>query len=233
MVATASSTGTIARRVRLVVLLGALSAFGPLSIDLYLPGLPELSRDLGAKAWEGQLTLTACVAGLALGQLLSGPLSDRLGRRPPLLIGLFAYCAASLACAAAPSIAVLISLRLVQGFAGAAGIVIARAVVRDLRSGAAAARVFSLMLLVTGLAPTLAPILGGQLLRITSWRGLFVVLAAIVFAMLIGTVAGLPETLPHGEEGPRRLAADEAYAPRAFARPRLHGVRARPRDLLR
>jgi DHA1 family bicyclomycin/chloramphenicol resistance-like MFS transporter len=179
-----------------VLILGALSAFGPLSIDLYLPGLPGLSRDLSAKAWEGQLTLTACVAGLALGQLFAGPLSDRLGRRPPLLVGLFAYCASSLACAVAPSIFVLVALRLVQGFAGAAGIVIARAVVRDLRSGAAAARLFSLMMLVTGLAPTLAPILGGQLLQIMSWRGLFVVLAAIVFVVLIGTATGLPETLP-------------------------------------
>jgi MFS transporter, DHA1 family, multidrug resistance protein len=195
-VATAPSTGTTVRRVRFVLILGALSAFGPLSIDLYLPGLPELAHDLDAKAWEGQLTLTACITGLAIGQLLAGPLSDRLGRRRPLLVGLFAYCAASLACAFAPSIFALVALRLVQGFAGAAGIVIARAVVRDLRSGAAAARVFSLLLLVTGLAPTLAPILGGQLLRITSWRGLFVVLAAIVFAMLLGTAAGLPETLP-------------------------------------
>ena len=183
-------------RIRLVVILGALSAFGPLSIDLYLPGLPALSRDLGAKAWEGQLTLTACLAGLALGQLFAGPLSDRFGRRPPLLAGLLAYCGASLACAVAPSIFVLVALRLVQGLAGAAGIVIARAVVRDLRSGAAAARVYSLLMLVTGLAPTLAPLLGGELLQVTSWRGLFVVLAAIVFAMLIGTAAGLPETHP-------------------------------------
>lgn len=193
---TISSASTLGRRVRLVLILGALSAFGPLSIDLYLPGLPELSRDLGAKAWEGQLTLTSCLAGLALGQLLAGPLSDRLGRRRPLLVGLSAYCAASLACAASPSIFVLVALRLVQGLGGAAGIVIARAVVRDLRSGAAAARLFSLLLLVTGLAPTLAPIFGGQLLRITSWRGLFVALAFVGLAVLLATAAWLPETLP-------------------------------------
>jgi DHA1 family bicyclomycin/chloramphenicol resistance-like MFS transporter len=173
-----------------------LSAFGPLSIDLYLPGLPQLSQDLGAHAWEGQLTLTSCLAGLALGQLLAGPLSDRLGRRRPLLVGLAGYCVASLACAAAPSVYPLVALRFAQGLAGAAGIVIARAVVRDLRSGAAAARLFSLLMLVTGLAPTLAPILGGQLLRVTSWRGLFVVLAAIVFLLLAATASGLDETLP-------------------------------------
>ena len=160
------------RRLQVAVVLGALSAFGPLSIDLYLPGLPELSHDLGAAAWEGQLTLTACLAGLALGQLLAGPLSDRHGRRGPLLVGLVAYCVTSLACAAAPSVYVLVAVRFAQGLAGAAGIVIARAVVRDLRSGAAAARLFSLLMLVTGLAPILAPILGGQLLQLMSWRGL-------------------------------------------------------------
>lgn len=186
----------MSRRIRLVVILGALSAFGPLSIDLYLPGLPELSRDLHAHAWEGQLTLTSCLAGLALGQLLAGPLSDRFGRRRPLIVGLAGYCVATVACAAAPSVYVLVALRLVQGLAGAAGIVIARAIVRDLRSGAAAARLFSLLLLVTGLAPTLAPILGGQLLRLTSWRGLFIALAVIVLALLVATATGLPETLP-------------------------------------
>jgi DHA1 family bicyclomycin/chloramphenicol resistance-like MFS transporter len=193
----ASSRAVLTRRVQLVLILGGLSAFGPLSIDLYLPGLPALARDLHAQAWETQLTLTSCLAGLAVGQLLAGPLSDRLGRRRPLLVGLAAYVAASLACAASPSIFVLVVLRLVQGLAGAAGIVIARAVVRDLRSGAAAARLFSILMLVTGLAPTLAPIAGGQLLRVMSWRGLFVILAGIVALLLLASAAGLPDTLPH------------------------------------
>ncbi len=189
------------RRIRLALILGWLAALGPLSIDLYLPSLPELTRDFEATASEGQLTLTAALVGLALGQLVAGPLSDRLGRRRPLLVGLGAYCAASLACAFAPSVWVLMALRLVQGFAGAAGIVIGRAIVRDLRSGAAAARLFSMLILVTGMAPIFAPIVGGQLLQVTSWRGLFVTLAILGFALLVVVAAGLEETLPPDRRG--------------------------------
>ena len=184
------------RRIRIGILVGSLTALAPLSIDLYLPALPELTRDLDASASEGQLTLTACVLGLALGQMVAGPLSDRLGRRLPLLLGLAAYCAASLACAFASTLWMLMGLRLVQGLAGAAGIVISRAIVRDVRSGAAAARVYSMLMLVTGIAPILAPIIGSQLLRITTWRGLFVTLAIIGFVLLAATAAGLDETLP-------------------------------------
>jgi len=158
--------------VGVVVVLGALSAFGPLSLDLYLPGLPGLADGLHAGASAAQLTLTACLLGLAAGQLLSGPWSDAVGRRRPLLVGVAAYVAASLACAVAPSVGTLIGLRFVQGLAGAAGIVVSRAIVRDLRSGAAAARLFAGLLAVNGLAPILSPILGGQLLHHTDWRGL-------------------------------------------------------------
>ena len=193
----AVASSSLSGRIRLVVVLGSLSALGPLSIDLYLPGLPELSRALGASTSETQLTLTACLMGLALGQLLAGPLSDRQGRRRPLLVGLAAYAAASFACALSPTIYALIALRLVQGLAGAAGIVIARAIVRDLRSGAAAAQLFSVLMLVTGLAPILAPIIGGQLLQVTSWRGLFVLLAASGVLLLLASAAWLTETLPH------------------------------------
>jgi DHA1 family bicyclomycin/chloramphenicol resistance-like MFS transporter len=184
------------RRIRLGLIIGSLTALAPLSIDLYLPALPELTHDFGVSASEGQLTLTACLVGLALGQMIAGPLSDRLGRRPPLLAGLAAYSAASFACAFASSLWVLVALRLVQGLGGAAGIVIARAVVRDLRSGAAAARVFSLLMIVTGMAPILAPIIGAQLLRVTSWNGLFVTLAIAGIVLLLATAAGLDETLP-------------------------------------
>ena len=177
-----------------VVVLGALSAVGPLSLDLYLPGLPELADDLGASASAAQLTLTACLLGLATGQLLSGPWSDAVGRRRPLVIGAGAYVVASLACAIAPSIVTLVALRFVQGLAGAAGIVIARAIVRDLRSGAAAARLFAGLLLVAGIAPILAPVLGGQLLLVTDWRGLFVVLAGLGALILAGTLLFVPES---------------------------------------
>jgi MFS transporter, DHA1 family, multidrug resistance protein len=183
------------RRVRLVVILGALSAFGPLSIDMYLPSLPSLSRDLQASASAAQLTLSACLLGLALGQVIAGPLSDSLGRRRPLLVGLVAYIVASLLCAVAPSVYLLIIMRLVQGAAGAAGIVIARATVRDLYSGIAVVRFFSVLTLVSGIAPIAAPIVGGLILQVASWRGVFVLLAILVSLMLLSVLAGLPETL--------------------------------------
>jgi DHA1 family bicyclomycin/chloramphenicol resistance-like MFS transporter len=183
-------------RARLVVVLGALSAFGPLSVDLYLPGLPKLTADFHAAASAGQLTLTACVVGLALGQLGFGPLSDRLGRRPPLVAGLVVYAAASLACALAPSIWVLVGLRLVQGLAGAAGIVVARSIVRDLVAGPAAAQLFSILMVVVGVVPIVAPIAGGQLLQVMSWRGLYAILAAVAAAILVSAFAWVPETLP-------------------------------------
>jgi DHA1 family bicyclomycin/chloramphenicol resistance-like MFS transporter len=186
----------IGRRRKLIVILGGLSAFGPLSMDMYLPGLPALTRDFGASASTGQLTLTACMLGIAAGQLFTGPLSDTLGRRRPLLAGLIGYVLASLACAAAPSIATLIVLRFIQGTLGGAGVVIARAIVRDIFSGAVAARVFALLMAVTGVAPVLAPLVGGQALAITSWRGIFVVLAAVGLPLLLGTMVWLPETLP-------------------------------------
>lgn len=180
----------------MILILGGLSAFGPLSMDMYLPGLPSLTRDLGASASTGQLTLTGCMLGIAAGQLFTGPLSDSLGRRRPLLAGLVGYTAASLACAAAPSIWTLIVLRFIQGTLGGAGLVIARAIVRDVYEGAVAARVFALLMAVMGVAPVFAPLIGGQVLAVTSWRGIFVVLAAIGLPLLLATVVWLPETLP-------------------------------------
>jgi DHA1 family bicyclomycin/chloramphenicol resistance-like MFS transporter len=180
----------------LALLLGGLSTFGPLSMDMYLPGLPELGRELHASASATQLTLTACLAGLALGQLVAGPLSDRLGRRRPVLVGVALYTLASLLCALAPSIAVLVVLRFIQGAAGAAGIVIGRAVVRDLYEGDAAARLFSSLTLVGGVAPILAPVLGAQLLAVTDWRGIFVVLAGLGAVLLAAAAFGLRESLP-------------------------------------
>ncbi|MCC6174326.1 MAG: multidrug effflux MFS transporter [Chloroflexi bacterium] len=226
MVAAERSGGRM-KRIRLVLILGALSAFAPLSIDMYLPALPALSRDFGATASEAQLTLSAFFLGLALGQVVTGPLSDALGRRRPILGGVGAYVATSLLCAFAPSISVLVGLRFAQGFAGAAGIVIARAVVRDLHSGVAAARFLSVLMLVSGLAPVLAPVIGGQLLRFAPWPGVFITLAVLSALLLVATAAGLDETLPPESRQTgglqeslltfRELVSDRAYLGYALA----------------
>jgi DHA1 family bicyclomycin/chloramphenicol resistance-like MFS transporter len=181
---------------RLIVLLGSITAIGPLSIDTYLPAFPTIARKLDTSASSVQLTLTACLAGLALGQLVAGSLSDRLGRRLPILLGLSGYVAASLLCAVAPDVATLAGLRFLQGLCGAAGLVVCQAVVRDMYSGAAAVRVFSSLMLVIGVAPILAPVLGGQLLALFSWRGIFVALAVIGAVVLLAVATRLPETLP-------------------------------------
>jgi DHA1 family bicyclomycin/chloramphenicol resistance-like MFS transporter len=178
------------------VVLGMLSMFGPLSLDLYLPALPELADDLDASASAAQLSITACLVGLAVGQLVAGPLSDRLGRRRPLIVGLVGFMLASVACALAPSAAILVVLRFVQGLAGAAGLVISRAIARDLYSGRALMIFFSRLILIAGLAPVIAPILGGQLSLIMSWRGIFGVLAGFGAVLLLAGWLGLKETLP-------------------------------------
>lgn len=188
----------ISRSLRLwmVIVLGVLSVFGPLSIDMYLPSLPSLARELHTSASLAQLSLTACLLGLAVGQLLAGAQSDIRGRRIPLLIGLVIFTLSSLLCAVSPSIGVLILLRFIQGVAGSAGIVISRAIVRDLYSGLEMMKFFALLMLVNGLGPIMAPIVGGQLLRFTSWRGVFMVLCIVGLAILLAVFFSLPETLP-------------------------------------
>jgi DHA1 family bicyclomycin/chloramphenicol resistance-like MFS transporter len=181
--------------VRLLLVLGALSAFGPWCVDMYLPALPAITGNLGTGAAQVQLTLTSCVVGLALGQLVVGPLSDALGRRRPLLCGIALYTAAAAACALAPTVTALVGLRFLQGLGAATGVVIARAVVRDRYTGVAAAHYFSAMMQINGIAPIVAPILGGQLLRWTSWRGLFLALTLLGVALLAATHRTLPETL--------------------------------------
>jgi MFS transporter, DHA1 family, multidrug resistance protein len=195
-----------------VLILGGLSALGPLSTDMYLPALPALSHELGASMSLTQLTLSAGILGLSLGQVIAGPSSDALGRRRPLLIGVAVFALASLLCIVAPSIVALTLLRFVQGVAGAAGIAIALAIVSDLYAGAAQARVLSLLLLVSGLAPIVAPILGSQLLRFTSWRGIFVALALIGVGLALAVAFGLGETLPIG----RRAGGGIVASGRAF-----------------
>lgn len=177
-------------------ILSGLTATPPLAMDMYLPSLPEVTTSLNAPAATVQLTLTGCLAGMALGQLLVGPMSDRWGRRRPLLTGLVVYVVATALCALAPSVEALVAFRLMQGLAGAAGIVIARAVVRDLYDGVAMARFFSNLMLISGVAPIIAPLIGGQILRVTDWRGVFVVLTVVGIAVTALVWVRLPETLP-------------------------------------
>src|SRR4051794_13715615 len=187
------------RLVVLTVLLSGLTAFGPLSMDLYLPAFPVLARELHASQAQIQLTLTADVVGLVAGQLVLGPLSDAWGRRR-LLLGSTAVCAlASLLCALAPSAAALTTWRFVQGFAGGGGIVLARAVASDLTTGVAAARLFSLFMTLSSVAPIAAPVAGGALLAWTGdWRVNFHVLAVINAGLALAIWRAIPETLPAG-----------------------------------
>ena len=222
-VARAAAPVAAARHVGLLVtlVLGGLTALPPLSMDMYLPALPEVTGALHAPAATVQLTLTACLAGMALGQLVVGPMSDKWGRRRPLLVGMIVYVAATAVCAFAPGIELLVAFRLLQGLAGAAGIVIARAVVRDLYDGVEMARFFSTLMLISGVAPIIAPLIGGQILRITDWRGVFHALTAVGVLLTLVVWRFLHETLPperrhEGGVGEalrtmRRLLADRVF----------------------
>src|SRR5215213_8001255 len=180
-------------RLTMILVLGALVALGPLTIDMYLPALPALTADLATTSATVQLTLTGTLIGLALGQLVIGPLSDALGRRRPLLAGTALHVVASLLVLVAPNVAVL---GVLQGVGTAAASVVALAIVRDLFEGRAAATMLSRLFLVMGVAPVLAPTIGGEVLRFTSWRGVFAVLAVYgVLVLVLGSV-GLRETLP-------------------------------------
>ncbi|MEU5529051.1 multidrug effflux MFS transporter [Micromonospora chersina] len=184
------------QQLRLVLVLGSLIAIGPLTIDMYLPALPAITADLETTSAAVQLTLTGTLAGLALGQLLIGPLSDAVGRRLPLLAGIALHILASLLCVVAPTVQVVGVLRVLQGLGVAATSVVAMAVVRDLFSGAAFARLFSRLMLVMGAAPILAPTLGSALLRWSDWRGVFVALAVFGLLLVVVAAVGLRETLP-------------------------------------
>jgi len=197
-------------RAWLIVAIGALSAFGPLCLDMYLPALPELPGQLNSTASAAQLTLSACIIGLAVGQVITGPLSDRLGRRRPLLVGVAIFVVASALCAVTTSMTVLIGLRLVQGAAGAAGIVIGRAVIADLFAGKAAAAFFSAVASINGLAPILAPVIGGQVLRVGTWRTVFWVLAGIGVVLLVLSFVIVRETLPAQRRSGGGLSATSA-----------------------
>lgn len=182
-------------RTRLLVLLAALTAFGPMSMDLYLPGFPAIAAQYGTDTASVQLTFSAALLGLAVGQILWGPTSDRYGRKPPLVAGLAVFLVASLLITVAPTLGVLVGLRFVQAVGGAAGIVIARATVRDVYSGVELARAMSAIVTVFALAPVLAPVLGSAILAVASWHWMFVFLAAFAVGCLVA-VWRMPETLP-------------------------------------
>ena len=206
----------------LVVALGALSSFGPLCLDMYLPALPQLPGDLSSTASAAQLTLSACIVGLGVGQLITGPASDRFGRRGPLLIGVAVFVAASVVCAVTTSMTLLIVMRLVQGAAGAAGIVVGRAVVADLFAGKVAAAYFSAIAAINGLAPILAPVIGGQVLRVGTWRTVFWVLAGIGVAHVAAGVLRDPRDAAAGAAVVRRDDRRPARVRHAAARSRVH-----------
>lgn len=182
----------------LMLALGALTAFGPISLDVYLPSLPQLGAEFSASESLSQLTMSACMIGLALGQLLWGPISDRYGRRMPLILAIAGFTVTSVACTFAPSIEVLIGIRVVQGLCGAAGMVIARAVVHDLFSGADAVAAFSTLAAVMGVAPVLAPLVGGAVASFSGWRGVFIALAVIGLLLLAVAAFAVPESLDAG-----------------------------------
>lgn len=177
-----------------LVILGALTAFGPMAIDLYLPAFPNVAEDLGVSVATVPLTLSAAMLGLGLGQVFYGPLSDRYGRKRPLVMGLALFAVASVACALAPNFGFLLAMRFLQSLGGSAGVVIARAIVRDLYKGKELARALSIVVMVFALAPVLAPSIGAALLQLGSWRWLFVFLAFFGLACLAAS-AVLPETL--------------------------------------
>ena len=178
----------------LTIFLGMLAAIAPLSTDMYLPALPEMMEDFGVVPSMIQLTLTASMAGMALGQIVAGPISDEKGRRKPLIAGMLIFAVSSLACVFVKSIYIFLVFRFIQGCSGGAGIVIARAIARDVCKGPALTRFFSMLMLVNGLAPIIAPVIGGQILRFSEWEGVFVLLTVIGVILTISAIS-MTETL--------------------------------------
>ncbi len=189
----------------MLVLLGFMAAVGPASMDIYIPALPAIADDFGISASTTQLTVGVFLIGLGLGQIVAGPLSDAHGRRPPMVVSMAIYMVASVLCAVAPGIETLIAGRFLQGLSAAAGVVIARAVVRDLYSGAKGARYLSRLVLIFGLAPVLAPAVGALVLTVAPWRAVFAVLVAAAAMLLFAVVTRLPETLPPEHRRPSGL----------------------------
>ncbi|QSX23613.1 Bcr/CflA family multidrug efflux MFS transporter [Priestia megaterium] len=193
------------KRIQLAILLGSLGLLGPFTIDTYLPSFPTIVKDFHTTASLVQISLTACLLGLGAGQLFIGPLSDVKGRRKPLLLFLCLYLLASLTCSFSPNIYFLIVARFVQGFSAAGGLVVSRAIVRDLFSGKELTKFFTLIVLVGNLGPIVAPIAGGAILSFTKWNGVFIVLACIGAILIFMVSLKLPETLPPEKRVPSNL----------------------------
>ena len=198
------------RRRHLILLIGVLTALSPLTTDLYLPAFPAMGHDLHAGQSAIQLTLTAYLIGSAIGMLVAGPLSDARGRLAPLRASFALYVVLTLACAIAPNVATLVGLRVMQGAIASTSVVVVRAIVRDLFQGVQVARFMSRLMMVVGFVPILAPFLGGQLLRVTQWRGIFVVLAVVGLLELAIMSRWLPETLPPERRRRSGLASSRA-----------------------
>ncbi len=195
-----------------MLILGALTALGPLAIDMYLPALPQIARELGVEIGGVQLTLSFFMGGMAVGQALYGPIADRWGRRIPLLVGMGVFVVAAIGCACATSLRSLLIWRLIMALGGSASMVIPRAVVRDLFEAKDSARVYSLLMLILGVSPILAPLLGSQLLVLTGWQGIFWTLAVIGVGCTAAIVWGLPDSLPRE----RRLVGGVGLALRTY-----------------
>ncbi|RKQ21702.1 Bcr/CflA family drug resistance efflux transporter [Bacillus subtilis] len=185
-------------RLALAFLLGMLAILGPLNIDMYLPSFPEIADDLSASASLVQLSLTACLVGLTIGQLIVGPVSDAQGRRKPLLICIFLFALSSLFCALSPNITTLVAARFLQGFTASAGLVLSRAIVRDVFTGRELSKFFSLLMVITAVAPMVAPMTGGAILLLpfATWHTIFHVLTIIGFLLVLLIALRLKETLP-------------------------------------
>lgn len=218
-----AAPATTSPTVPLIIVLALLTAVTPFSVDMYMSAFPGMAEEFGTSASLVQLTLTTFLVGLAVGQLFVGQLSDRLGRRRPLLIGVVACLAASLLCALSPSIGALIALRFVQGFAGAAGVVIARAIITDRTRGTQAAQLYSVMMVIGVLAPIVAPVLGGQVVASLGWRAVFVALAGLNLLMLVAAYFLVGESLPVHERRPAGLKAFAASAVSVLANARFLG----------
>ncbi|WP_370849818.1 multidrug effflux MFS transporter [Megasphaera sp.] len=206
----------------MTVFLGMLAAIAPLSTDMYLPALPSMMKAFAVSPSGIQLTLTFSMAGMAVGQVAVGPISDDQGRRRPLMVGMAIFTLATVGCILSPSIGIFLLFRLIQGCAGGAGIVLSRAIARDICKGSALTRLFAMLMLVNGIAPILAPVIGGQILRFAPWEGIFV-LVAVIGLILTVSAALMRETLPQRRRASGGLTASLKGMKALFHQPYFMG----------